>query len=325
MGAVVSVTEKVKFIQSVFGTGRLAHNSQNFDVRCPICDPKDRSKLKLSIHVADDRTHCWVCGFKARTLAPLVRRFGTPSQLAEYRDRFMPEQERHRTWLDDGDVEAKPLELPPGFKLLATASLRDPDVLAARKYLAARQVTERDLWYFKLGISPDPRWRRRVVMPSFDATGALNYFTARAIDARQRPKYDAPEVDKLPIVFNELNLDWTKELVVCEGPFDLMKCPDNSVPLLGSDINEEGLLFNRIIANGTPVALALDADMLTRKTPRHARKLAEYDVAVRIVRLEGDPGNMSKGDFRSALDVAKPFNWQDAFLERLGARLQMRL
>lgn len=329
--AAITLTDKVRFYESVFGSGRMARNCKNFDVRCPICAPKDPSKKKLAIHTADDRVHCWVCGYKAFTLAPLVRKYGSLEQLAEYRDRFMPdtgESSRRciQVWIDNGVAQPPKLALPKDFRLLATTSIRDPDVLAVRKYLINdRRVSEDDLWYYKLGYSDDPRWKRRVIVPSFDKDGELNHFVARAIDKFKKPKYDAPEHETRDLIFNEVNIDWTKQLVLCEGSFDLMKCGENAVPLLGSDLNEQSALFNAIVAHGTPIALALDADMRLKKTPRVARKLAEYNIDVVIVQVLTDPGDMSKREFKAALAAAQPFDWTQTFLDRLENAARLRL
>ena len=318
--ALITISDKVRFIESVFGTGKLARNGKNFDVKCPICAPKDPSKKKLAIHVEDDRCHCWTCGYKAHTLAPLIRKYGTQDKLLEYVERFMPTTERSRRCLFIEIQEEKPkLALPSDFKLLVAGSMRDPDVLAMMKYLASRQISEREMWYFKLGYSDDPRWRRRVIIPSFNAEGELNYFVGRAIDKFRKPKYDNPDEDKLPIIFNELNIDWTQELTLVEGPFDLMKCPDNTVPLLGSDLNEQSALFNAIVAHGTPIVVALDDDMRYMKTPQIAQKLREYNVQVRIARLpEGtDPGFLSRAHVRQLIADAPAFSWLEAFRDKL--------
>jgi len=328
---IVTLTEKIKFYEDVFGPGKLARNSANFDVRCTICDPKDHSKKKLAIHVDDDRVHCWVCGYKAHTLAPLIRKRGTREQLNQYRDRFMPETASHRTrciWfnVDEPEVEdAQPQRLPEDFRLLATLTTRDPDVLAVKNYLASRKVTVDDMWFFKLGYSDVPPFNRRVIMPSFDATGVLNYYSARTVDKTRRPKYEVPERKRNEIIFNEINIDWTQRLVLCEGIFDLMKCGSNAVPLLGSDINEESALFNSIAVNGTPIALALDADMRYTKVPFVAKKLANYNIDVVIVQVPTDPGDLSKEAFQEALNVAQQFDWDRMFLDRLEYASRMKL
>lgn len=318
---VTTLSDHIRFIERIFGVGGLSRNSRNFDVRCPICDPKDVTKKKLSILLPEHRLHCWTCGYRAHTLAPLIRKYGTTEQLNEYRDKFMTveERERSRNSCIAINLEQKKLELPKDFKLLVTAR-NEPDARAAWRYALERGLTDRDMWYFKLGISDEMRWSRRIIVPSFDGQGKLNYFVARAIDKFKRPKYDNPDQDKTPVIFNEINIDWTQRLVICEGVFDLFKCGENAVPLLGSDLNEQSALFSSILVNNTPVAIALDGDMWETKTLKAAKKLADYDVDVVLVdtRQFVDPGSASREQFKEALDAAKQLDWASTFLTRLG-------
>lgn len=313
-----SITDKINFIESVFGKGRLSGNGKNFDVRCPICAPSDASKKKLSIRTDNEANHCWVCGFKARSLAPLLKKFGTQDQLNKYREKFGGGSLDSQLVTGEKFEENK-LELPKDFQLLVNASISDPDVKAIWRYLVDRGLSERDAWYFKLGLSNEMRWRRRVIMPSFDIFGRLNYFTARSIDKNKRPKYDNPDVDKNPVIFNEINIDWSKSLVLVEGPFDVVKCPDNTTALLGSDLSEHHELFNQILLHDTPVYLAMDGDMWDTKMPKIYKKLSEYNVTVKVVDVRpwGDPGNMSKSQFIEAMQAAESITWEDDFTRRL--------
>ena len=324
---IATLSDKVKFIEAVFGAGKLARNGKNIDVRCPICAPKDHTKKKLAIRVDDDRNHCWICGWRAHTLAPLIRKYGSQDRLNEYRDKFMSheERERSRRCMVIDVVETR-IELPKDFRLLVTAP-SDPDAKAAWRYVLDRGLTERDMWYFKLGISDEQRWHRRIIVPSFDFDGQLNYFVARAIDKYKNPKYDNPDFDKVPVIFNELNVDWTQRLVICEGAFDMFKCGDNTVPLLGSDLNEQSALFNSILVHNTPVAVAFDGDMWETKTLKAAKKLAEYDIDVVLVdtRPFNDPGTATREQFKEALDAAEPLSWASAFRTRLGRASRMTL
>ena len=316
--AIRSVSDSIAFYESVFGKGRISANGINFDVRCPICAPSDPSKKKLSIRTDTSANHCWVCGFKSRSIAPLIRKYGTQSQLSAFKELFGITD--HASQLITGEVEVEQkVELPKDFQLLTLAPENDPDVKAAWRYVFNRGLTEKDAWYFKFGVSNEHQWKRRVIMPSFDTNGKLNYFVARAIDKDKKPKYDNPHIDHRQVVFNEINIDWTQKLVICEGPFDLTKCPENSTALLGSDFSEQHELFNRILLNDTPIALALDGDMWDKKTPQIVKKLQEYnvDVVVVDVRPWGDPGNMSKPEFRAALAEAKSIEWKDSFERKL--------
>jgi hypothetical protein len=326
--SVATLTDKVSFIESVFGSGRLARNCKNIDVRCPICAPKDPSKKKLSIRTDDDRNHCWTCDWHAASLAPLLRKFGTQAQLSDYRERFMPAWERARKEAQlDVNVEQR-LALPSDFSLLTTISSNDRDVKESMSYaLGKRNLTMNDLWFFKIGVSKDVRWKRRLIFPSFDVNGELNYFVARAIDDFVRPRYDNPDIDKLPIIFNEINIDWDAQLVICEGAFDLISCGSNAAALLGSSLNENSALFNKILLNNTPVALALDGDIWETKTLKIAEKLIEYNVDVVLVDVRefGDPGKATKDQFKEALESAKQMDWIHALKTRLGLVSQVRL
>lgn len=320
-----SVSDSINFFESIFGKGHVSSNGINFDVRCPICAPSDQSKKKLSIRTDTSANHCWVCGWKSRTIVPLIRKYGTQIQLDIFKEMFGISPGTSQ--LVTGEKEDKQkIQLPKDFRLLALANDLDPDVKAAWRYLYSRGLSDKDAWYFKIGISDEPRWKRRLIMPSFDLLGNLNYFIARAIDKDKKPKYDNPDVDKNPVVFNEINLDWKKRLVLVEGAFDLVKCPENSTALLGSDLDERHEIFNKILLNNTPVWLALDGDMWDKKTPKIAKKLMEYNIDVLVVdvRQWKDPGNMSRLEFENALTDAKPLVWEDDFLRKMKKASEIR-
>jgi len=320
-----SVSDSIAFYESIFGKGRISANGINFDVRCPICAPTDPTKKKLSIRTDTSANHCWVCGWKSRSVVPLIRKYGTQSQLNAYKELFGLSDDRQSLITGEAEIPEK-LALPKDFRLLHLANDSDPDVKAAWRYVYSRGLSDKDIWFFKLGVSDEPRWKRRVIMPSFDSEGNLNYFVARAVDKDKKPKYDNPDVDKNPIVFNEINIDWTKRLTLVEGAFDLMKCPENSTALLGSDLDERHEIFNKILLYSTPVALALDGDMWDKKTPRIVKKLSEYNVDVLVVDVRpwGDPGNMSKLDFEDALKNAKPIEWLDNFSRKISKAIEVR-
>lgn len=316
--AIRSVSDSIAFFESIFGKGRISSNGINFDVRCPICAPTDPTKKKLSIRTDTSANHCWVCGWKARSIIPLIKKFGSENHVFAFKEIFGITDKDAQ--LITGELEQKQkVKLPEDFTLLTLANEMDPDVKACWRYLYSRGLSDRDAWYFKLGISNELRWKRRVIMPSFNENGELNYFVARAIDKDKKPKYDNPDVDKNPIVFNEINVDWSKRLTLVEGAFDLVKCPENSTALLGSDLDERHEIFNKILLNETPIALSLDGDMWDKKTPKVVKKLEEYniDVIVVDVRPWGDPGSMSKSDFNDALKEAKRLTWNDNFARKL--------
>jgi len=320
-----SVSDSINFFESIFGKGRISANGINFDVRCPICASSDVTKKKLSIRTDTSANHCWVCGWKSRSIVPLIRKYGTQSQLNIYKELFGFSDTNRG--LVTGEIEViEKLSLPKDFKLLHLANDSDPDVKAVWRYVYSRGLTDKDIWYFKLGVSDEPKWKRRVIMPSFDNMGNLNYFVARAIDKDKKPKYDNPSVDHRTVVFNDINIDWAKPLVLVEGPFDMTKCPENTTALLGSDFSEQHELFNRILLHNTQIYLAMDGDMWDTKMPKIYKKLVEYDLEVKVVDVRpwGDPGNMSKHEFQAALLDAKHISWNDDFNRKLRKAIDVR-
>lgn len=304
------LADKLRFYESFLGKCELDRGPKNAAFRCPFCAKESTHKKKFVIRIADDTCHCWVCDFKSRSLVPLLRKIA-PEKMPEYVEKFYVGNKKVVE-----EIIANHVSLPQNFRLLPMA-IKDPDVRGAWKFLEKRGLSEEDVWKNRLGISSEKRWYRRVIFPSFDAEGNLNFFSGRTIDDEGFPKYDTPAVNKMPIIFNELFVDWTKELVLCEGPIDAIKCGDNVVPLLGSSLSEESYLFEKIVINRTPIALALDADMFDTKTPRIAKKLQEYVVPVRIVRVKTDPGDMSTEEFAMALRNAEEPSWKNVMTSKL--------
>ncbi len=314
LGSLVTINEVHTFIQSVFGAIRPSRDGLNVSVRCPRpeCDSsRDPQKFKLAIHVPTHKLHCWVCGFKARSLMPLLLRHASREAAATYRERFLA----GRTLLPAEEGQLRAVRLPGGFRLLALA--RDQAAQTALRYVRSRGLDDKALWRFRPGVCDDPAWHDRVIMPSFDAEGILSFFTGRAF-VRGIVGYKNCDADKSSIVFNELNVDWSSRLVLCEGPFDLVKCGENAAPLLGSSLHEDSALMDTILVHRTPVALALDADMRVR-AQELGRRLVEYGIDVLVVDMgdRHDPGEMTPSEFRDRLKAARPWSWRSMLAVRL--------
>jgi hypothetical protein len=323
--------QAIEFIQKVFGTTKLTNNGLNANVICPICDENKEvaTKRKLAIRTDNFITHCWVCGYKSRSIYSLIKRYH-PDFLAEYDSVFGIRDNKGGRCIvvyDESDLLPKEeaLKLPQGFTLLAT-SFHDEDtewfLRYAKTYLLDRGLTYQDFWFFKFGITTDdPAYKGRVIIPSFDAEGNLNYFTSRAISRRLKPKYFNPKLDRETIIFNEIHIDWSSELTLVEGPFDLVKCNENATCVLGSELTLKYKLFQRIIENNTPVLLAFDDDAV-RKTLRTAKLLTEYGITVRLYSLPDnthDVGEMTKEEFISLIPNAKLFSMEDSLRHRIAS------
>lgn len=302
-----SIQQKLDFIRSVFGEGNVS--SHDITVSCPKC--ANKRKKKLAINFETDMFHCWVCGYKGHNLLPILKKY-RPNKVQEYVEKILGK----KVDFDDDVVEEITAELPKGFVFLGNKrKLEDPDIKSARFYLRGRNISSSDIWYYKLGTYTSGRFRRRIFMPSFDDKGELNFYAARSIDSDSFIKYINAEIPKKTIIFNHINIDWSKELTLVEGPFDLMRCNENATAILGSALPDDGLLFQEIIKHRTPVLLALDADM-THKTHKIAKLLSEYNIDIRVLDLGAfdDVGDMSKQQFETARINAKPWARNDRMI-----------
>jgi hypothetical protein len=290
----------INFIERCFGSAKLTNAGLNANVCCPVCG--DTDKKKLAIRTDNWLTHCWKCNYKSKTIYGLLRRY-KPVYAEEFILQF-----DGASLVTDAEEEAfksqqEAVEIPRGFQLLAEHLKSDDSpfyIRQAIKYLKGRGLTERDFWYFKFGVTVlDAGYMNRVIVPSHDAQGNLNFFTARTYKSNVRPKYFNPKFHRETIVFNEINIDWKDEITIVEGPFDLFKVNDNATCLLGKELTKDYLLFQRIIENKTPVLLCLDNDA-KRSTLNTAKLLYEYDVSVRVMELPEeikDPGEISREKF----------------------------
>ena len=158
------------------------------------------------------------------------------------------------------------------------------------KYLYSRGFTDRDILTWKIGFCDFGEYQDRVIVPSFDDEGNVNFFVGRSY-TDDWMKYKNPQVSK-DIIFNDLNIDWEDDVILVEGAFDAMKCK-NAIPLLGSTLREKSRLFQKICQRKPNVYLALDEDAKGKEF-LIAKKLREYGIAVKTIQVApySDVGEM---------------------------------
>jgi hypothetical protein len=274
------IKAKLRFLSMTLGPPQKSGDGINYAFKCPSCNKQSSNKKKLVIRLDNDHFHCWVCDFRGRSIQSILKKF-FPQSLAQYHQDILGKKFDKTTIASDASpVDVK---IPKGFMLLSQQLQGiDPDVHAVISYARSRGISEKEMWYFKLGTCTTGRFRRRLIIPSFDEDGSLNYYVARAIDATQTRKYLNPPVPKKDIIFNEINIRWNQEITLVEGPMDLVKSNYNSTCLLGSSLTESYILFKKIIKNQTPVLLALDSDVKI-KSHKIAKLLYSYGINVRML------------------------------------------
>jgi len=185
-------------------------------------------------------------------------------------------------------------------------------------YLTSRGLNKSDIIRWKIGYCAEGEYSSRIIVPSFGLSGGVNYFMARSY-ARDWKKYKNPHASK-DIVFNHLYLDFDEDLILVEGVFDAIVAGGNSVPILGSTLREDHVLFQEIVKNDTPVYLALDQDADV-KAMSIIQKLIKYDVEVYKINTSPfkDVGEMSKKAFLERKQSAEFINSSNYLLRKIRA------
>jgi len=298
---VIDISERLELLSRALGPAAIDRDGVNIAFSCPACG-KNPEKKKLMLHIENEKYHCWVCDLKGRSVAKLLRKHAS-SYYNEWVLKFT--KERRNVFLDDEVKKEEKIELPDCMSIDKLCETDNPNAKAIVRYLENRNVSVDKSYRYRLcGVIRGPL-RRRVIFPSFDEDGILNYWTARSVDDSSR-RYLNPKVERKNIIFNEVDINWSNELILVEGPFDFLNAGNNATPMLGSFLAKDSLLFKRIVENLTPIVLALDSDM-RKKSHEIAKTLHSYGVKTRIAELgeNKDVGEMTEKEFSDIVSNAQ--------------------
>ena len=278
------MSEKLKLLKNAFG--RYWSNGAENLFHCPKCK---HHKRKLSINVEKGVFKCWICDYSGTKVSQLVRRYA-PSYYADYRQLEGEIDIAKYDTIFSEKISEPPqiIDLPENFQTLTGKKTRLKR--KALDYLYSRGFTDTDILTWKIGFCDYGEYQDRIIIPSFDASGNVNFFVGRSY-ADDWMKYKNPQVSK-DIIFNDLNINWEDDLILVEGVFDAMKC-QNAIPLLGSTLREKSKLFQKICQKKPNVYLALDKDAKAKEFGI-AKKLREYGIKVMSISINGysDIGEM---------------------------------
>ncbi len=285
------MNEKLSILHNILGKSYKSNDEHLF--ACPYCG---HYKNKFSVNVEKNVYKCWICDARGKNLFRVVRRFGSFSQQEKWKEITGFKQdlgEFDRLFEVEVVVEQQEqtIQIPQGFQTL-TKDSNSKSHQRAVKYLAERGIGNYDILRWKMGYTTEGQFKNRIIIPSFNLKGNLNYFIARTFSGDYR-RYMNPPVSR-NIVFNELYIDFDEEVTIVEGVFDAIKA-NNAVPILGSTIRETSKLFRKIVKHDTPVLLALDPDA-QKKSEAIKNLFLKYGIEVREITYpdERDIGDMSR-------------------------------
>ena len=311
----MSENEKNNILKEILGTPNREGSAQLL-FYCPKCE---HHKKKLSINLDKGYFKCWVCDWSGRNLYKIIRRHGSYQQ--KQRWRRLTQQVEINNFAEklfgvETPAEKKQkIDLPIDYISLVNKNL-PKTATRALNYLESRGVTKKDIFKWKLGYCTQGEYASRVVVPSFDIDGDINYYVGRTYSDNWS-RYINPKISK-NIIFNHLYLDFDEDLTIVEGVFDAIKAGENSVPLLGSTLIENSKLFMEIVKNDTPIYLALDSDAY-KKTNKLIKLFLKYDIEVYSIDISphGDVGEMTNEEFMVRKDSASVLTLDNYLLNRI--------
>jgi hypothetical protein len=212
------IEEKRKIVTQILGSYWQKGDEHLY--HCPFCN---HHKKKMSVNFANGYFKCWVCDQRGKNIYRIVRRFGDYQQRQKYRELqgLVDLSDFEEMFKEYNNIEEKQiLEMPEGFVSLCNKDLPMESTDAFR-YLSSRGIGRREILKWKIGYCKEGRYAGRIIVPSFDMEGDLNYFIARSYVGHGRRYLNPPS--SRDIVFNELNIDWDEPIILVEGVFDAIR------------------------------------------------------------------------------------------------------
>jgi len=278
---------------------------------CPVCNHR---KPKLAVNIQTGKYNCWTCtpptkGSKPDSLLKKVK--ASSESIKQMRSYY-----NMKTFAKDlEEKENKSVELPKEYVDLSSCS----NNLACKKainYLKSRGLSDLDIKKYKIGFCETGKYRNRIIVPSYDVDGKLNYFVARSIMLKEKRAYDAPSVNKSEIIGFEYYINWNVPVVLCEGVFDAMAIKRNAIPLFGKTISRR-LMKKLVESEVKTVYIALDKDAV-KQAMDYVEQLVNYGKEVYQIDLEDkDPSVIGFKDMVKLLQKAKPVNQEDLFYKKM--------
>ena len=253
-------------------------------------------KPKLQINTQTQKWHCWVSNQGGHKLYQLFKKLkASKEQYDELTDLVGGFQSLSS---NREKVKENIVRLPKEFKPLLS---NGNSIIAkhSRVYLNNRNVSNGDILRYGIGYCEEGMYSNRVIVPSYNSDGELNYFVGRDI-YEGGFKYKNPPVSKDVIGF-DLFINWNEPIILCEGVFDAIAIKRNAIPLFGKTIPKS--LKKKIYEKKVKeIYILLDKDAISDAI-KITDDLMKNGISVYFVSLsEEDPSDMG---FKKVINLIK--------------------
>jgi len=247
----------LQLLESVLGKGKPT-SGDNIAFFSPFVSHY-KPKLEVNLNTSTDGQnpwHCWISDKKGRSIASLFKQLKVPKETYEKLKRII-EVTRYRDTESSSKVYS--LQLPEEYRPLWITK-NTPDYKNAIYYLKQRGITIFDIIRYRIGYAESGLYSGKIIIPSYDCNGQLNYFVSRAFYKDDLQKHKNPQVSKDIIGF-EMLINWNEPIILCEGAFDAITIKRNAIPLFGKII--QPTLQKKIIEERVKdIYICLDSDAI---------------------------------------------------------------
>lgn len=261
----------LQLLESVLGKGKPT-SGDNIAFFSPFISHY-KPKLEINIqtnHAGENVWHCWISDKKGRSITSLFKQLNLGKEKFEQLNRII-ENTKYRQYTQVKQ-ETPTIQLPDDYRPLWIKK-NTPDYRNAIHYLTNRGITIFDIIKYRIGYCESGEYSGKIVIPSYDANGQLNYFVSRAFYKSDTQKHKNPKISKDIIGF-EMFINWAEPIILCEGAFDAIAIKRNAIPLFGKII--QPALQRRIVEERVKnVYICLDPDALKKAVQIAERFMAE--------------------------------------------------
>ena len=300
----------INILDEVLGVGTSLKGNEQAH-HCPFCH---HHKKKLQINLETQQWHCWVCDSKGRKIQTLLKRLHVDSKRIKkvyeiYGDDYIVSS----TTTDEEKVE---LRLPSEFKsLLKKPKGLNPLYKKVVQYAKDRRISKEDIIKYNIGYCDSGIYTNRIIIPSYDVDGRLNYFIARSVYEEEKFKYKNPPISKNVTIF-ENQINWKEPITLTEGVFDALAVKRNAIPLLGKFIPKT--LMDSIYKRGVKeIKIILDKDAQDQALYYVNYFMNNGITVTNILPTEKDAGDMGFSEVNKMLKQTKKSGFEDVISQKL--------
>jgi DNA primase len=276
---------------------------------CPFCN---HHKKKLQVNLETQKWHCWVCNKGGHKIGILLRKLNAPKQIISEVLKILGD---YRGVSKEKDEKTEyNVSLPQCYKPLWEKS-EDPLYKNAIHYLKKRGIEGIDILRYSIGYCSSNGYSNRIIIPSYDCDGKLNYFIARDMFPNSKFKYKNPPMSKDTVCF-EMFINWNEPIVLCEGAFDAIAIRNNVIPLLGKFPSKT--LVKRLVEKKVKtIYVALDEDA-KQDAIKLSKFLMDYGIETYLLNMrDKDPSELGFSKFWEIVKNTKQSTFSDIIKGRL--------